>query len=145
VSAIGSQGGRPVVLRNDPVRAYFRSQGYAAHVVARGLEGLLDSWERTVRELESQDFEFMWEEYLNDMDGRRILQEGFGLAPTKQQRALKGRLQSLDARFMRATAQVDECIWGNDRALKRGWDPATDWWYFRLPSRYSDLRPFSSC
>ncbi len=59
---------------SDPVREYLKQKGYAQHVIEGGLQHLVSNWELVVNEI-AQGYRSYEEEYLNDMDGRRIIEE----------------------------------------------------------------------
>jgi len=121
---------------------YLRSKGYAEHVVRGGLEGLVDSWDSVTRVLaRTLPAYIIYEEFLNDMDGRRILRECIELAAPDETRAIERRVAEADARFRENTVVVSRCIWGEDNAGKYGYTPATDWYYYRRPQNIDDGWP----
>jgi hypothetical protein len=84
---------------------------------------LLECWEKTVRQVE-EGWSLPWEDYVNDLDGRRILGEIAMVTPPE--------LAALDHRFCAATT-VGECLWGEEVAQAEGWDPEKNWYYYRHP------------
>jgi hypothetical protein len=57
---------------NDPVREYLRRSGAPYSVVARGLRGLVENWERVVTQV-VEGYNLSLDDYLNDMDTRQLL------------------------------------------------------------------------
>ena len=86
---------------------------------------LLERWEKTVRQVE-EGWSMPWEDYVNDMDGRRLLDEMVNLTPPE--------LATLDLRFRAATV-AGECLWGEEVAQAEGWDAEKNWYYYRHPQR----------
>ena len=119
-------GDKQTDLMTD-VHSFLRHAGYPERIVERGLPGLVEEWEKTVRQLE-KGWEFPWEDFANDVDGRRIIDEIVkefpGVAPMQ--------LLQLDLRFRAATVPAS-CIWGDEVAQDEGWDAVRQWYYFRVP------------
>lgn len=116
----------------DPVRAYCRTKGYAAHVVQGGMPYLVESWERVVESVVSGEVQFQ-DDYLNDMDGRRILEEALAVASPKQKAQFSERIAAADQRFLAVAVPTKECIWGDENAVKHRWKREKQWWYFHRP------------
>ena len=122
----------------DPVREYLSSQRCAKHVVRGGLEYLVSSWESTVRDVTRGRYEeFDEDEYLNDVDARAILAGVSESVPEECVAPFRGRIETSDAAFLRASVPTQACIWGDPNAEARGWTRDRDWWYFRRPIRGS--------
>ena len=60
----------------DAVRRFLRARGSPAHVVEEGLEGLVRGWEETVERVAAGYPLDTIEDYLNDLDGRQLLEIG---------------------------------------------------------------------
>lgn len=116
----------------DPVREYLRQSGAAHSVVASGFRGLLENWERVVADLE-RGYNLTFDDYLNDMDGRQLLQNALGLAPEEIRAAYRDRIATADRKAEAALLPSARCIWGQIVADDEGWKPEKNWWYFRLP------------
>jgi hypothetical protein len=117
---------------NDVVREYLRSKDYADHVIRGGLEGLVRMWEHTVESVATgvaQDRD----EYLNDMDGRRILEEALAIAPVEGRALWVERVQAADVKIRPHLKPSQECLWGDDNARKYGDSRERDWWYYYEP------------
>ncbi|MDX2192320.1 MAG: hypothetical protein NW201_03130 [Gemmatimonadales bacterium] len=110
--------------------AWLRERGAAAHVVAGGLAGLLERWERLVRAVEDVYADDL-DELLNDLDTRELL-DGALVAAAEADMVVDARLAALDRRY-RAATEPCACLWGADVAASEGWTPASAWWYFRRP------------
>src|SRR6266850_3516824 len=81
----------------DPVRSFLRQRGCPEEVVAAGLEGLIDEWERVVEQV-SRIYPLGLDDYLNDLDGRQLLQESLGLLAGPASERARDRVRVADAR-----------------------------------------------
>ena len=116
------------------IKAYLQQKGYAEHVVKRGLRGLITGWEETAAGLaQSHSSYIMFYEFLNDVDGRRILRECLEQITKGDLTEILDRLAIADKRFKQATIPITECIWGSEMAVQQGYSPAEDWYYYRRP------------
>ena len=88
---------------------------------------ILQQWARTVDDVE-HGYALTYEDYLNDLDVRRAISD----APLPS--AAQERLRALDARFREVTFPSGECVWGVENERAEGWDRATHWYYWRLPT-----------
>ncbi len=116
----------------DPVREYLRKSGASHRVITNGLRGLVENWERVVRDL-AQGYQLTFDDYLNDMDGRQLLENAVGFAPEEIRAAYRDRIAAADSRAEAVLVESSRCIWGQIVADDEGWRPAKNWWYFRLP------------
>ena len=64
----------------DPVGEFLRNRGCPEHVVRGGLRGLVESWEEVVRSVE-EGYSLGLDDYLNDMDGRQLIEEVLHVVP----------------------------------------------------------------
>ena len=65
---------------DNAVHEFLLSRGCPDDVVQMGLEGLLGEWERAVAQVES-GYPLGLDDYLNDLDGRQLLEESLEVAP----------------------------------------------------------------
>lgn len=124
------------------VSRYCEQRGFSSRVREGGFGYLLDRWTKIVAEVET-GYRGLFDEYLNDMDAREILDELATYASDGEWAEVEARLPSLDDRFRAATRPVDLCIRGERNAAKHGYRPDPDWWYFRVPTnleRVADRR-----
>lgn len=91
----------------------------------------LNQWARTVEEIE-RGYPLTFDDYLNDLDLRRIL--GEATLSHRQSR----HLAILDQRFSRATYPAGDCLWGAENAAAEGWNRRDHWYYWRLPVKAGD-------
>ena len=75
-----------------------------------------------------------FDEYLNDIDGRSIIDELLPLADATERAMVEASLPALDGSFIKATLPTSSCIWGEDVAQEHKYQPGRDWWYYRIPS-----------
>jgi hypothetical protein len=116
----------------DPARDYLRERGCGEHVIEGGLEGLVEGWEKTVRQVE-EGYSLTLDDYLNDMDGRQLIAEALVVASDQQRAAIAARLSLADEKMRSLTEQTKVCLWGEEVAEEEGWTPEQNWWYFARP------------
>ncbi|MBK8096658.1 MAG: hypothetical protein IPK26_06095 [Planctomycetes bacterium] len=120
--------------KSDPVATFLRARGCPAFVVDGGIERLLGNWEALVGSLATV-WPFGLEDWLNDLDGRRLL----GEIATAVSGALTGpvgeRLRAADALFKKRTRPLAQCLWGPKAAAQLGITAEDQWWYFRVPKK----------
>lgn len=99
----------------------------------RGTRSLLAAWEHTASTL-PHGYELGLDDWLNDLDGRRLLAEALGddarRAPT-----FRARLAAADALVRAATRPFPLCLWGTANAARHGYDRERHWYYFVVPAR----------
>jgi hypothetical protein len=112
---------------------YCRRRGYSDLVVQGGLEYLISSWERTVTEVET-GYPGIVLEYINDLDGRRIIHEVWLLTSAEQQIRFGPRLEQADKRFEASTESVEESFSLGVRKNPDRYPPMVRWLYYRVPT-----------
>lgn len=122
---------------DDPVRRLLARRGYAQPVVDGGLARLVERWERVAEDTE-RGYSSTFDEWLDDMDGRRILDEALTVAVDPERAELVPRIEIADRRFARAVEPFGHCVWGRRNARLNGWSPATAPWYFVRPRILGD-------
>ena len=121
------------MVREDAVREFLEARGAPEHVVEGGLEGLLEQWENAVDDVE-QIYPLGLDDYLDDMDGRELLEGAMEVAPIDDRRAHLKRLHKADERMKALLVPAGRCLWGSDMAEQHDWTPQRNWWYFMCPS-----------
>ena len=116
----------------DPVQAFLRSQGAPYHVIANGLRGLVENWERVVKVV-VEGYQLGLDDYLNDMDSRQLLENALAVAPPEVREAFLGRVAEADTRIRLALVPAGHCLWGRIVAEEEGWTEEANWWYFECP------------
>jgi hypothetical protein len=119
------------------VADFLRARGCSAHVVDGGLAGLLARWAATVEEL-GAGYRWTFDDYLNDVDARQILEEALAHAGDEERAAYAAALAVLDERADAWLSAPAECLWGDAAARANGWSPERQWWYFRRPLELRD-------
>ncbi len=117
---------------NDPVRDYLRRSGAPYSVVAQGLRGLVENWERVVAQV-LQGYNLTLDDYLNDMDGRQLLENALELAPEEVRNAFLPRVHDADMQIRLNLVPAGRCLWGGIVADDEGWTEERNWWYFERP------------
>jgi 5-formyltetrahydrofolate cyclo-ligase len=115
----------------DPIRRHLAQREVASHVIEGGIYYLVSGWKKLASEVEGDTEEFMWEEWMNDLDGREIIQDLLDNVP--ESRAATDDVEQADKRFAAFTIPTDECEWGAVNAADNGWTREKNWWYWRKP------------
>jgi hypothetical protein len=101
-------------------------------VVAQGLRGLVENWERVVAQV-LQGYNLTLDDYLNDMDGRQLLENALELAPEEVRNAFLPRVHDADMKIRLNLVPAGRCLWGGIVADDEGWTEERNWWYFERP------------
>lgn len=120
--------------QDDPVRDYLRKSGAPYSVVAQGIQGLVENWERVVDQV-IEGYPLGMDDYLNDMDGRQLLQNALDLAPDEVREAFFARVHEADGRIRPVLMPAGRCLWGSIVAEDEQWIDEVNWWYFEKPRR----------
>src|SRR6476619_6215523 len=115
----------------DPIRRHLEQRGVAAHVVEGGLDYLVSTWEQTAAETEAGEWWWGYEDWLDDLDTRNIIQDLFDNVP--ESRTAVDAVERADKQFDASTIPTDECQGSDANAARRGWTPERNWWYWREP------------
>ena len=116
----------------DPVRDYLCERGCGEHVVEGGLEGLVEGWEETVRQVE-EGYSLTLDDYLNDLDARQLIADALTAATDQQRERINERLSQADEKMRGLTEPTKVCLWGEEVAEEEGWTAKENWWYFARP------------
>jgi len=116
----------------DPVRDYLRERDCGEHIIEGGLEGLVESWEKTVRSVE-EGYSLTLDDYLNDLDARQLIAEALPVAGDDQRAEIASRLAGADQKMRSLTEPTKVCLWGEEIAEEEGWTAEENWWYFARP------------
>jgi hypothetical protein len=117
---------------NDPVREFLKQQGAPYGVITSGLRGLVENWERVVAQV-IDGYDLPLDDYLNDMDGRQLLENALDVAPEELKQAVISRVHDADMRVRLNLVPAGRCLWGGIVAADEGWRPERNWWYFEKP------------
>ncbi len=117
----------------DPVGEFLRKRGCPEHVVRGGLRGLAESWEEVVRSVE-EGYSLGLDDYLNDMDGRQLLEETLVVVPAEVKKTCFKRIRQADAKMRTLVRPAGRCLWGDETARQEGWTAKKNWWYFSIPT-----------
>ena len=117
---------------SDEVQRFLLERGCPDEVVVAGLEGLVGEWEQAVNQVEA-GYSLGLDDYLNDLDGRQLLEEALVLAPPEDRETARARIRAADTRMKSLVLSTAECLWGEAVAESEGWTPERNWWYFGLP------------
>ena len=121
----------------DPVGEFLRKRGCPEHVIRGGLRGLVEGWEEVVRSV-GEGYSLGFDDYLNDMDGRQLLEEALAVAPAQEKRNLLARVRKTDADMRALVRPLGRCLWGDETARQEGWTERRNWWYYCRPIEAGD-------
>jgi hypothetical protein len=124
----------------DPVGEFLRKRGCPEHVVRGGLRGLVESWDEVVRSVE-EGYRLGLDDYLNDMDGRQLIEEVLHTAPADEKKTFLKRIRQADAKMQWLVKPAGRCLWGDETAVQKGWTSKKNWWYFFLPIKAGEDLP----
>jgi 5-formyltetrahydrofolate cyclo-ligase len=122
---------RIITPRADPIRLHLARREVGEHVIDGGLDYLVRGWERLAAGVEGGSKQWVWEEWMNYLDGREIIQDLLDNVPESS--AVIAAVEQADKRFAASTTPTDECEWGEENATRRGWTREKNWWYWRKP------------
>jgi len=117
----------------DDVRAFLAARGLSGEALEGGASELVRRWEQAARDAEHARYPFGIEDWLNELDGRHLLEELGRALPGAIDGPLAARLSEADRRLRAATETSLECVWGATLAARQGWSPGREWWYWRRP------------
>jgi len=117
---------------SDPVRDFLRQRGCPDHVIKNGLRGLIENWEEVVESV-ARSYRLGLDDYLNDLDGRQLLEEVLVVAPKEKRAEYLERLRRVDERMKTLVEPAGRCLWGDEVAESEGWTAGKNWWYFSKP------------
>ena len=124
------------------INEYLSAKGYADHVVRGGLRGLVRSWAAVAEGLARSNCAYiLYEEFLNDVDGRRILRECMERLTPTDLAQVSERVAEADRLFRENTVEISSCVWGDETAIKHGYRPLVDWYYYRRPKVVDEAWP----
>ncbi|MCX5835002.1 MAG: hypothetical protein NTV99_10935 [Deltaproteobacteria bacterium] len=120
------------MVKKDPVSDFLKGRGCPVHVLRGGLNGLIESWKITIESV-AKGYSLGLDDYLNDMDGRQLIEEALGIAPDKEKKKYADRLRQADACMKKLVVPAGRCLWGDEVAEAEGWSAGKNWWYFMKP------------
>ena len=102
------------------------------------LRELVVQWSH-IAETVDRGYSLTFDDYLNDLDLRRLIAERLreladardGVLP----QSLVVALADADIQFREATTTSDHNVWGLENERAEGWTVEREWWYYRLPKR----------
>jgi hypothetical protein len=116
----------------DPVRDFLMERGCAEHIIQGGLRGLVENWEGVVESVK-KGYHLGLDDYLNDLDGRQLLEEALAIAPKEQREKYLERVHRADELMKTLVKPAGKCLWGDEVAETEGWTEGKNWWYFTRP------------
>jgi hypothetical protein len=97
------------------VKEFLKESGYPEHIVKGGRKGLIEQWEKFVREVE-HGYSLNLEDYRNDLDVRAIIANV----------GLQSDVEEADKRLRRLLVFTEESVWDCD-------DNPDAFWLFGYP------------
>lgn len=117
---------------DETVREFLRRRGCPDEVVERGLLGLVEQWARAAEQV-AAGYRLGLDDYLNDMDGRQLVEEALEFASEIETLQVRAKLAAADQRMRAAVVPWPRCLWGDGIARYHDWNPERNWWYFSAP------------
>src|SRR5688500_16956128 len=77
-------------MHEEAVTQYLKGRGVPDDVAESGLEGLVSAWERTASQVQA-GYPLGLDDYLNDVDGRQLIEEAVTATPAAASEALRDR------------------------------------------------------
>lgn len=122
---------------NDTIKAAMR--GKSELVQKDGLNYLIPKWKRFVAEYSGN--EDLMDEWLNSLDGRKIIDQILGLLPGRDRKWIEERLSPIDELFRLRTFETNECVWGASNEKSNGYNRASHWYYYRINEQLLKSEP----
>ena len=100
-------------------------------------ESLIDRvarWAKVVESLKT-GWRFDLDDWLNDMDLRQIIHDGWPLYGPDEKAAVEEIIRQADSHFLLHTVDAGKCLWGRKTAKREKWSATRNWWYFRKPRK----------
>lgn len=99
-------------------------------VYNEGLNHLIPCWERFANEyVDSEESIYEW---LNDLDGRHIIDEILTTLSGSELIKIEAELKSLDELVITKTFEINECVWGAEIEIQHRYDRVKNWYYYRM-------------
>jgi hypothetical protein len=118
--------------KTDPVRDFLKKKGCPPHIIEGGLLGLVQNWEDIVESVK-RSYPLGLEDYLNDLDGRQLLEEALNIASTREKEKYLEQVRRSDKLMRSLVKPAGKCLWGDEVAQTEGWTAEKNWWYFTQP------------
>ncbi|MGV3711320.1 MAG: hypothetical protein ACO1Q7_21040 [Gemmatimonas sp.] len=100
------------------------------------VRNMIDRW-TSIAVIVERGYPDTADEYLNDLDSRRLIDDYLASMPNEFVEAmpdvLTTKLEDADQRFRRSTVESRECVWGVENEAEYGWSRDREWYYYRLP------------
>jgi hypothetical protein len=91
-------------------------------------------WAKIVESLE-RGWRFDLDDWLNDMDLRQLIHDGWLLYGQEERGAVEEAIRRADSHFLLHTVDAGKCLWGRKTAKREKWSADKNWWYFRKPRK----------
>lgn len=117
---------------SDPVYEYLAGRGCPDFVVAGRLPGLVSAWERVTQSVALGE-EQEQDDYLNDVDGRQLLEDVLPVSEPALRSEYVERIVAADHLILKFLIPTSECLWGKANAVKYGYARDRNWWYYHRP------------
>jgi hypothetical protein len=113
---------------NEKVKELLKD--YADFVQKDGLNYLIPNWQRFADKY--ADTEDTLDEWLNDLDTRKIIDEVIEVLSEKDRRKIELDLKPIDAKVIEKTFEINECVWGGLVEKNSNYNRRKHWYYYRM-------------
>ncbi|HEY4875448.1 MAG TPA: hypothetical protein VIH86_07750 [Puia sp.] len=114
--------------------------GCVDFVIKDGLNYLIPEWKRFVKNVDEDDGSIIYE-YLNDVDTRDIINKILPYLADNEKIKIEIELQEYDAIFVSKTFETEECLWGTENEIAKGWTRQENFYYYKAPQHLIDREP----
>ena len=118
----------------DEIKAILANK--ADFVQQNGLNYLIPNWQSFAEYY--ADTEDMIDEWLNDLDTRRIIDEILEVLPENERTKIEQNLKLIDDKVIAKTFEVNECVWGDKVERLYNYNRNKHWYYYRMNQKVFD-------
>jgi hypothetical protein len=120
---------------NDSIKKVIKN--CADFVVRDGLNYLIPEWRKFTNSVSENDGSTI-DEYLNDLDGRKIIDTILPLLAGQERDRIMSEIYFYDKQYISKTFEVKDCLWGRENELIHGFTRQTNFYYYRAPQYIID-------
>ena len=116
-------------IHNQKIKDYLQKQKYSSLVIDNGLNRLIPNWRKQVNINFNTN---IIEEYINYLDGRRIIDEILDLLSENERKKIQNELDEIDDLFRQNTFETNQCILRKEIEQEELINRIDHWYYYRI-------------